>query len=356
MRFGSLFSGIGGLDLGLEWSGMTVAWQCEKDPFCRGVLRQHWPHARLYDDITTLDATDLAPVDLICGGFPCQPVSLAGRRRGSNDARWLWPAMRDIISHVRPSWVLGENTPGLITMGLDGVLFDLEALGYACRTFVIPACAVDAPHRRDRVFIVAHADSGLCNAGGSSEPGQEGWESFTGDGGEGAVANAAHVDDDRGGYGSSYVRRGRSSPTQLSGGVALADASRLGRHGREDDARGVHDDGEAAGWEQGASRAPDNGHVVNTQGLGRRERRAEPEVRCRRPAPSGTSGAGPWSDAEWITGADGKARRIKSGIHLLAHGIPGRVARLKSLGNAVVPEVGHRLGRAIMAAHYGSGD
>ena len=159
MLVGSLFSGIGGLDLGLERAGMEIVWQCEKDPFCRGVLRQHWPTARLFDDVTTIDPDDLDPVDLICGGFPCQPVSLAGRRQGANDARWLWPAMRGIISHVRPSWVLGENTPGLITMGLDGVLLDLEALGYACRTFVVPACAVDAPHRRDRVFIVAHAGS-----------------------------------------------------------------------------------------------------------------------------------------------------------------------------------------------------
>lgn len=159
MTFGSLFAGIGGFDLGLERAGMKCLWQCERDKFCNKVLAKHWPEVTRYDDITTLDATALTPVDLICGGFPCQPFSVAGKRKGAEDDRFLWPAMLKVIETVRPTWVLGENVPGLISMGLDGVLSDLEGLGYSTRTFVVPACAVDAKHRRDRLWIIAHSNS-----------------------------------------------------------------------------------------------------------------------------------------------------------------------------------------------------
>ncbi len=316
LRAASLFTGIGGLDLGLEWAGMEIVWQCEINPFCRGVLRRHWPTARLYDDINTLIANDPAPVDVLCGGFPCQPVSLAGRRRGANDARWLWPAMRDVVSYLRPTWVLGENTPGLITMGLDGVLFDLETLGYACRTFVVPACAVDAPHRRDRVFIVAHSCRGGRDQGGAPLPGQAGGQAFVGDRGERTVADAA----------SRCDLRQRDRPES-----ALSERSPSGTCGR-----GV------VGYACG-------------QGFPTSEQPGEPgeAKRNQRQGATARQSGGAWSDAEWITGADGKARRVKPGIRLLAHGIPGRVARLGSLGNAVVPELAFQFGRAIIAAHYG---
>lgn len=156
LTFGSLFAGIGGFDLGLERAGMKCLWQCEKDPYALKVLEKHWPDVRRYDDITTLDSAALAPVDLICGGFPCQPFSVAGKRKGAGDDRFLWPAMLKVIETVRPTWVLGENVPGLISLGLDGVLSDLEALGYSVRAFVVPACAVGAFHRRDRLWIIAN--------------------------------------------------------------------------------------------------------------------------------------------------------------------------------------------------------
>jgi DNA (cytosine-5)-methyltransferase 1 len=387
MRVGSLFSGIGGLDLGLEWAGMEIVWQCEKDQFCRGILRSHWPNARLYDDITTLDPNDLVPVDLICGGFPCQPVSLAGRRQGKDDARWLWPAMRDIISHVKPAWVLGENTPGLITMGLDGVLLDLETLGYACRTFVVPACAVDAPHRRDRVFIVAHADKSLCHAGSAPTPGQESRKPFADYGGEraladasgygcegqgrawsertsrqcpaggdkgGDVADANLLHDDRGRHGSSHVCGKRPQPAKISGSVPVADTRRIGCHKGENGAGRDHGNGEEAGREQSANRSPDDGHVGHSCGKGlptpKQSGKSGQAEREQRQGATARQPGGAWSDADWITGADGKARRVKPGVRLLAHGVPGRVARLKALGNAVVPEQACRFGRAIMLA------
>ena len=153
-----LFSGIGGFSLGLERTGgfETVAF-CEYDEKPRKVLRKHWPEIPIYEDVRTLKHD--GSIDIICGGYPCQPFSLAGKREGKEDDRHLWPAMFDLIKKHRPAWVIGENVAGHITMGLDEVLTDLESEGYRTRTFVIPAVAVDAKHRRDRLWIVANTVS-----------------------------------------------------------------------------------------------------------------------------------------------------------------------------------------------------
>lgn len=187
MRVGSLFSGVGGLDLGLEWAGMEIVWQCEVDEYASAVLRKHWPNVPNVGDIKAIDPANLPPVDLVCGGYPCQPFSVAGKRKGQNDDRHLWPYMRQVVETVRPTWCLCENVAGHVTMGLDSVLSDLEALGYACWPLVIPACAVDAQHIRERVFVVAHADGGreLQSERGQRE--QRGWA------GDGASEIAADV-------------------------------------------------------------------------------------------------------------------------------------------------------------------
>ena len=156
LTVGSLFSGIGGFDLGLERAGMRVIWQSEIDPYASAVLRKHWPNVPNHGDIRSIRAGTAGRPDIICGGFPCQPFSHAGKRRGTDDDRHLWPEMCRVIGELRPAWVIGENVAGIISMELDAVLSDLEAAGYATRTFVIPAVAVDAPHRRDRVWIIAH--------------------------------------------------------------------------------------------------------------------------------------------------------------------------------------------------------
>jgi DNA (cytosine-5)-methyltransferase 1 len=160
-----LFSGIGGFSLGLERAGMRTVAFCEIEPYCRAVLRKHWPGVPIFEDVRTLTAEQVGPVDVICGGYPCQPFSLAGERLGAADDRHLWPEYRRLVEALRPAWVIGENVAGHINMGLDNVLSDLEALGYACRPFVIPACAVDAKHRRDRVWIVAHTEHGRLSVG-----------------------------------------------------------------------------------------------------------------------------------------------------------------------------------------------
>lgn len=158
LRVLDLFSGIGGMSLGLEMTGgfKTVAF-CERDPYCKSILRQHWPTTPIYGDVKELHYDQ--PVDVVAGGYPCQPYSQAGQRRGDQDDRHLWPEMRRIVEQCRPTWVLGENVPHHIFLGLDRVLSDLEDLRYASRAFVLPACGVNAPHRRERVWVIAHADS-----------------------------------------------------------------------------------------------------------------------------------------------------------------------------------------------------
>lgn len=148
-----LFSGIGGMSIGLEAAGMRTVAFCEKDEWCRErVLARHWPHVPRYDDVRTLPY--IGGVDVVAGGFPCQPFSFAGKRMGQEDDRHLWPAMLEVIRRERPAWVLGENVIGLVNMGLDQVLSDLGDAGYATRAFDIPAVAQDAPHLRRRIWIV----------------------------------------------------------------------------------------------------------------------------------------------------------------------------------------------------------
>lgn len=164
LTVGSLFAGIGGFDLGLERAGMKTLWQVEIDEYAKKVLEKRFPDTRRYGDIRECGGPGssrphvLAPVDLICGGFPCQPFSVAGKRRGAEDDRHLWPEMFRVIQELRPRWVLGENVAGLVHMGLDLVLSDLAGAGYTCRTFNIPAAAIGAPHRRERLWIIAYND------------------------------------------------------------------------------------------------------------------------------------------------------------------------------------------------------
>ena len=205
MRFGSLFSGIGGLDLGLERAGMECVWQVEVDDYATRVLERHWPHVPRWRDvwgfIGDANGGDVAPqqaghqekrkpsrncswhaVDLICGGFPCQPVSVAGRRQGDRDERWLWPAFREVVSIFRPRWVVVENVPGLLSADsgrlFGGILADLAELGFDAEWQVLPAAAFGAPHLRKRVFVIAHCNSqrftwGQKQDGSSFEPEQQ---------------------------------------------------------------------------------------------------------------------------------------------------------------------------------------
>lgn len=160
MRVLSLFSGGGLGDYGLTLAGMEIVGQVEIDDYCQKILNLRWPDVPKWRDIRDVRGEEViercGAIDLISGGFPCQPFSFAGNRKGKEDNRYLWPEMFRVISEVKPAYVLGENVFGIIRIALDSVLSDLESIGYTCQSFVIPACSVDAPHRRDRVWILAY--------------------------------------------------------------------------------------------------------------------------------------------------------------------------------------------------------
>ncbi len=160
--FGSLFAGIGGLDLGLERAGWRCAWQVEVDDFCRSVLSRHWPEVPKYGDIREVRGEQLQSVDLIAGGFPCQPFSVAGKRGGTADPRWMWPEFSRLIRECRPSFVLVENSPALRKAALRDVLADLAALGFDAEWSHFEAREAGAPHIRNRLFLVAaHPDHAI---------------------------------------------------------------------------------------------------------------------------------------------------------------------------------------------------
>jgi DNA (cytosine-5)-methyltransferase 1 len=180
-----LFSGIGGFAIAAQNCGYETVAFCEKEKYAQQILKERFgavladadnrrqaqrqiqatgdkqcrQRPKLHDDIFTLDGADYAGVDLLTGGFPCQPFSVAGKRRGAEDDRAIWPQMLRVIREAKPTWIIGENVAGIVTMELDNILSDLESVGYSAWPIVIPACAVDARHRRDRVWIVAYADS-----------------------------------------------------------------------------------------------------------------------------------------------------------------------------------------------------
>ena len=164
MTHASLFSGIGGFELAAQWMGWTNLFNCELEEFPRRVLKHHFPKTKQYGDIKELDATDYTGrVDILTGGFPCQPYSVAGKRKGKEDDRHLWPEMLRVIRECAPRYVVGENVRGLVGwnggMVFEEVCSDLETEGYSVLPFLLPACGVGAPHRRDRIWFIAHADS-----------------------------------------------------------------------------------------------------------------------------------------------------------------------------------------------------
>ena len=156
-KHGSLFSGIGGFDLAAQWCGWKNIFQVEEDQWCRKILKKNFPNSTRFEDIYEFNGEKYRDtIDIISGGFPCQPFSIAGKQKGKKDDRYLWPEMLRVIKEVRPSWIIGENVIGFIKMELNRTVFDLETIGYEVQVFTIPACAVDAKHIRNRAWIIAH--------------------------------------------------------------------------------------------------------------------------------------------------------------------------------------------------------
>jgi DNA (cytosine-5)-methyltransferase 1 len=168
MRSIELFAGIGGIALAAEWAGIETVAFCEREPFCQKVLNKHWPDVPIFDDVRTLNRKTLeekgviepgGTVDIISGGWPCQPYSIAGKKKGDADERALWKEMFRLVGELKPRWVIGENVANFSKLGLDNTLDDLEGIGYTTQSFIIPAAAVGAIHKRERVFVVAYSHS-----------------------------------------------------------------------------------------------------------------------------------------------------------------------------------------------------
>ena len=192
MKHGSLFSGIGGFDLAAQWMGWENIFHCEWMPFPRKVLNHYWPNSISYEDITKTDfSIHRGNIDILTGGFPCQPYSAAGKRKGTEDDRHLWPEMLRAIREIQPRYVVGENVRGLTNWNgglvFDQVQADLEAEGYEVTPFLLPACAVNAPHRRDRIWFVAYRESNGFNGRNSEH------EINTGEGGFNALDDIESV-------------------------------------------------------------------------------------------------------------------------------------------------------------------
>lgn len=315
MTFLSLFSGIGGLDLAAEWAGMHCVGQCEWADYPTLVLEKHWPDVPRWKDIRTLTGDDLfartgcRTVDLVCGGFPCQPFSTAGKRRGKEDDRYLWPEMLRVIRETRPTWVVGENVAGIISMELDTVLSDLEAEGYATRTFVLPACGVDAPHRRYRVAIVAHAGGGRfgeSNICGEQSGRTEAIRTSA------ALANANEQRPQR--RISKIMPKRSGQRIVRQGGTSMADTARIRwRARRTQSARQPRESGAGYG----------SAIVSNTNIARLQVSRPKPEI-------SAVSAKNGVEFSSWWP--------IEPDVGRVAHGVADRVDRLKCLGNAVVPQ------------------
>ena len=382
MKILDLFSGIGGFSLGLEKAGMQTAMFCEIEPFCRRVLAKHWPGVPIHDDVRTMGAELLArhgvAVDLVCGGFPCQDLSVAGKGAGLTGSRsGLWFEYLRVIEETRPRWVVIENVPALRSRGLDIVLGGLAALGYDAEWHCIPAAAVGAPHRRDRVWIVANARRGGvwpdrfdrkergATLGDQGERGerQRLWQPLGGSSED--VAHPAggrrhprqHVDERRYGGAEQCAARGGgdvadtmcAEPSHrhaepLWAGPAPVDVERCCGGGR-----GASDDVA----EPGVARlqAPERQALLGT---GRwDEGRAASECGWRR-AQSDLGGTA----ARLSAGLDGGVTQEpwERGVPRVARGVPDRVARLRALGNAVVPQISEIIGRAILAAERGADD
>lgn len=367
----SLFSGIGGAEIAADWAGWQNLFHCEINPFCRRVLEYHYPNSKSYDNITETDFTPWrGKVTVLTGGFPCQPFSLAGRRKGADDDRYLWPQMLRAIREIQPAWVVGENVNGIRSMvqsreetemASGGMLFrenhlirarerftfeeicgSLEREGYSVQAFVIPACAVGAPHRRDRVWFVAHA-CGNRRRQRTDKPFPVPERDTASDIGESGENRATADPDEFGDFprqaseGTEGCRSNRLSQpladTYRNGGQA--EAQRLGERPQDDDE---------------PQSVLDCGTTSYTSSLGRLEVGNENGDACesqgeRRPCPTG-------SPQDWwrefptqspvCGGDDGLPERL-DGITFPRW----RMESIKAYGNAWVPQVAYEIFRAI---------
>jgi DNA (cytosine-5)-methyltransferase 1 len=348
LTVGSLFSGIGGLDLGLERAGMRVIWQSEIDPYASRVLNKHWPEVPNYGDIKKIQWEQIQRPDVLCGGYPCQPFSTAGKRRGEEDPRHLWPWVREAISRLRPRYAILENVRGHLSMGGLSVIGELATLGYDAEWRIVSAASVGANHRRDRIVIVAYPNSERLERERAEQPTAR--PTRSGENSREVVANANN-ERRQGRTGESEPEpNGRSvnepeqwgrttnDPRVSSDAPNVANASSVGGNGGgHSEHSGPDSERQEMGSEIGASGSnvanASSGNGGNEEPHGLREvYRQATELR----EPFSTSRTlGYW----WQTEPD---------VGRVANGVPARVDRLRGLGNAVVPQVAEVVGRLVI--------
>ena len=397
-----LCSGIGGFALGFQWAGLSrPVLFCDIEEWSRKVLAKHWPDVPISDDVKELasDPRRLVPdCDILTAGYPCQPFSLAGKRRGEKDDRHIWPEIFTIVQAKRPRWCVFENVSGHINMGLDQVLSDLEGEGYTVQPFVVPACAVDAPHRRDRVWIIAaHADSeSQSDVTGDGEEGQwvrraasddadansqrqhraeqhqqRGGKSADrqerelgsvcevlagrGDTAERSAADVGHAKDDGRDRWPAQVRRARAQDftKQPESGVR----GKVGRSNK--DVADANSDGRQQMSHRESGQASRGGKQIHEQEWDADSAQETyvfdaDSVRCEGSASQQVSGFRKESRESVGTSADQPHLwTVEPPVGRVANGIPRRVDRLKGLGNAIVPQIAMQIGLTIKAVENG---
>lgn len=292
MNVGGLFSGIGGWELGLERAGMRVLWHCESDPFCQRVLAARWPGVPCYPDVSELRGADVAPVDVLCGGFPCQDISVAGRGEGIRGARsGLWSEMFRLTSELRPRYLIVENVPALLVRGLDVVLTDLASIGFDAEWDCLRACDFGAPHERERFWLVAYPGGTRRRQDAGSAHGDEAAD-------EGRPAQHHYVPD------------------------------RDGEGGRAADVADTASDGRG----QGRSGRPDSSGARKQQPA--LQAVADPDSKSAQRASVAWPERDPWA--------------AEPDVARMAHGVPDGLDRRRALGNALIPQISEWIGRRVL--------
>ena len=348
LTVGSLFSGIGGLDLGLERAGMKVIWQSEIDPYACKVLKKHWPEVVNHGDIKQIDWRAVEPVDVICGGYPCQPFSTAGKRKGTDDPRHLWPWVRTAISELRPRYAILENVRGHLSLGGLQVIGELAEIGYDAEWRVVSAAGVGAPHRRDRIIIVAYPTELFSN--GSNNNARIGMESQTisQSGNSSRSEIVANSSDER--------QQGWENKTQPKFDRRSIDEPRFGAIASDNS--GVYRKEDVANSDNPRSGTSERGTYTNgSQEIKERENITQlglggcstglANTNGRRQQECDTQKRSVSIFDQICAGEYASQWEVEPDVGRVADGISNRVDRLKGLGNAVVPQVAEYIGRLI---------
>ena len=331
-----LFSGIGGFSLGLEATGgfETMAF-CDIEEYPRQVLQKHWPHVKQYKDIKELNyerlkADGLLPIDIITGGYPCQPFSVAGRKKGEEDPRHLWPEYFRLVKELRPTWVIGENVSGHIKLGLDTVITDLESEDYAVRPFSISASSIGANHQRERIWILAHSRRSQwpraeLREENENETRQENANQFERSSSTSGVdvANTESEGLQRGEWNNQGEGREVLSSKRQDGNEIRSETRRPDRVSTQENVAYPGSSRRETGISEERYREEGNTEEFNNDSDRRR---------------------GWQRENNWAVEPD---------VGRVAHGIPKRVDRLKSLGNSLVPQIPYYIGKTILEVMNG---